>query len=113
MYINKNEHNHQQTDDWLWDTISNTKNRQTSIEGVRSASTVERALQRAGTHKESIRSGASCGRSTEARHAVWLHRYDQTLSTVIRLQRSTIRTKVLCSKHITVKCLLFKFEFQI
>ena len=23
MYIYKNEHNHQQADDWLWDTISN------------------------------------------------------------------------------------------
>ena len=23
MYIYKNEHNHQQADDWLWDTIPN------------------------------------------------------------------------------------------
>ena len=26
MYIYKNEHNRQQTDDWLWDTISNSYN---------------------------------------------------------------------------------------
>ena len=105
----------------IFNILSNTstddpehpKNRQTSIDGVRLASIVERALQRASTRKESIRSGASCGRSTEARHAVWLHRDDQTLSMVIRLQRSTIRTKILCSEHITVKYLLFEFEFQI
>ena len=24
MYIYKNEYNHQQTDDWLWDTIPNS-----------------------------------------------------------------------------------------
>ena len=24
MYIYKNEHNHQQADDWLWDTIPNS-----------------------------------------------------------------------------------------
>ena len=25
MYIYKNEHNRQQADDWLWDTIPNSK----------------------------------------------------------------------------------------
>ena len=25
MYIYKNEHNRQQADDWLWDTIPNTR----------------------------------------------------------------------------------------
>ena len=95
------------------DDLKHPKNWQTSIEGVRSASAVERALQRASTREESIRPRALCGWSTEARHTVWLYHDDQTLSTVIRLRWSTTRTKILCSEHITVKCLLFKFEFQI
>ena len=95
------------------DDLEHPKNRQTSIEGVRSASIVERALQRASTHEESIRPEASCGRSAKARYIVWLRRNDQTLPTIIRLRRSTTRTKILCSEHITIKYLLFKFEFQI
>ena len=95
------------------DDPEHLKNWQTSIEGVRSASTVERALQWASTRKESIRPEASYGRSAEVRHTVWLYCDDQILLTVIRLRRSTTRVKVLCSEHRTVNCLLFEFEFQI
>ena len=93
------------------DDLKYSKNRQTSIEGVRSASTVERVLQRASTREESIRSKTLCGWSTEARHFVWLYRDDQTLPTMIRLRWSTIRTKVMCSEHITVKGLLKNSKF--
>ena len=43
------------------DDLEYPKNRQTSIEGVQSASTVKRALQRASTREESIRLEASYG----------------------------------------------------
>ena len=95
------------------DNLEYPMNRQTSIEGVRSASVVKKALQRASTREESIRLEALCGWSIEVSHIMWLHCDDQTLPTVIRLRRSTTRTKVLCSEHITAKCLLFEFEFQI
>ena len=55
------------------DNPEHPKNRQTSIEGVRSASTVKRALQRPSTREESIRSRASCGWSAETRYTMWLH----------------------------------------
>ena len=50
---------------------------QIKIEGVRSASAVERILQWTSIREEPIRPKASCGWSTETRHTVWLHCDDQ------------------------------------
>ena len=69
----------------LADNPKNLKSQQTSIEEVRSASTIERALQRASTREEPFRSGALCRRSTKVGYTVWLYYDDQILPTMIKL----------------------------
>ena len=88
------------------DNLKYPRSQQIKIEGVRSTSAIKRVQPRTSIREELIRLGASCGRSAEARHTVWLYYNNQTLPTVIRLRRSTTRTKVMCSEHITAKYLL-------